>query len=282
MSFSPFSVESLEQRRLLSGGGNPLGSARVFVPSFGGGGVGPPVTRQGPVNGGFEQSPDLTGWQTAGNDFLQAADFHTPAEGTLQAVVSNAQQPNNGTLPVGASALESFLGLSSGGLSSPTKTAVNGSAIKQDITGKARDAVTFKADFLTNENPAKPGDYAFVTVTLNGQTQLFKLNAVLKPVTVLNNANFASETGYKTYAIILPKNGTYTIGYGVVNVGDSTVASDLLVDNVQLQPGPFKVHEHEHEDEDEDEDDDDQGDEHDHGGNGLGDDDDDVLHDGDN
>jgi hypothetical protein len=256
-SCSPCAVEPLEGRRLLSGGGD--GGGTTFVPFFPGPN-GPPVTRQGPVNGGFEQTPDFAGWQTSGNDLVLAADFHAPPEGAAQAVISNAQMPNNGTLPVSAANLETFLGLTAGALSKPGAAAVNGSAIKQDVTGNAGDIVTFKADFLTNETTKANGDYGFVTVTFNGKTELFRIHAAVKPITGLNTSGFLSETGYRMYTIVLPKNGTYTIGYGVVNVGDSEVASDLLVDNVQLQPRPV-----------ENEDDDDQGDDNnnqgdDHGG----------------
>src|SRR5947209_2021476 len=100
--FPSFRVEFLEDRRLLSG------TVPAVTPT--------PVTRVGPVNGGFEASPDFTGWQTAGNDLIQAADFHAPAEGALQAELSTGQIPNNGTTPTSAATLESFLNLSSGAL----------------------------------------------------------------------------------------------------------------------------------------------------------------------
>src|SRR5437868_6629229 len=109
--------------------------------------------RRGPVNGGFEAFPDFTGWQTIGNDTIQAADFYPPPEGAVQAVLSNGQTPNGGSVPTSASNLENFLGLKSGALSSPGAAAVNGSAIKQDIIGKSGDVLTFKADFLSNEPP---------------------------------------------------------------------------------------------------------------------------------
>jgi hypothetical protein len=269
-SYSPCAVEPLEGRRLLSGGGDGGFGGTTFFPFFPGPN-GPPVTRQGPVNGGFEQTPDFAGWQTSGNDLVLAADFHAPPEGAAQAVISNAQIPNNGTVPVSASALEAFLGLTAGALSKPGAAAVNGSAIKQDVTGNAGDIVTFKADFLTNETTKPIGDYGFVTVTLNGKTQLFPIHAALKPITGLNTSGFVSETGYRMYTIVLPKNGTYTIGYGVVNVGDSEVASDLLVDNVQLQPRPVENED----DDDQGEDNNSQGDDHGHGdNNGQGGDDD--------
>lgn len=241
MPSTPFPVESLEMRRLLSFSLPPIHipgtDTTLFVPTqLGGPGAGP-VTRVGPVNGDFSATPDFAGWQTSGNDLVFAADFHSIPDGkTTQAVISNAQQPNNGTLPVTAANLETFLGLGTGALSSPGNTAVNGSAIKQNVTGKRGDVITFKADFLTNEAVNTNRDYAFVTITLNGKTQLFKLTGALKATVVTDGSGFASETGYHTYAVLLPKSGQYTIGYGVVNVGDSLFASDLLVDNVQLKP----------------------------------------------
>lgn len=239
-----FGVESLEGRRLLSGNlppvQIPLFNKTLLIPNFSGTPNAGPVTRQGPVNGDFSKTPDFTGWQTAGNEFVQAADFHPIPDGkAAQAVISNAQQPNGGTLPTSADNLETFLGLTSGALSAPGKTAVNGSAIKQNITAKRGDVLTFKADFLTNEIAKGNADYAFVTITLNGKTQLFKLARDLKATNPLDGSGFTSETGYGKYVIFLPKSGQYTLGFGVVNVGDGTVASDLLVDNVQLQPHFF-------------------------------------------
>lgn len=239
MSYASIDLESLEIRRMLSA--SPLQfripgtDTTLLVPLFAGGSSSGPITRQGPANGDFSQSPDFTGWQTAGNDMVQAVDFHAiPDAKPTQASLSTAQQPNSGTLPATAANLEGFLGVSAGALSSAAKTAVDGSAIKQSITAKAGDLVTFKADFLTNELPKSNRDYALVSVTFNGKTQYFKITGVLKPTSPLDAAGLSSETGYHSYAILLPRGGQYTIGYAVVNVGDSTVASDLLVDNVQL------------------------------------------------
>ncbi len=245
MKPNSFEVESLENRRLLSGNlppiQIPLFNKTLLIPNFAGTPSAGPVTRQGPVNGDFTTSPDFTGWQTAGNEFVQAADFHSIPDGKIaQAVISNAQIPNGGSLPTSAGSLESFLGLDTGALSAPGKAAVNGSAIKQNITAKRGDVLTFKADFLTNEAANGNADYAFVTVTLSGKTQLFKLSRALKATNATDTTGFVSETGYGKYILVLPKNGQYTVGFGVVNVGDGTIASDLLVDNVQLQPHFFE------------------------------------------
>ena len=245
MRSTPFEVESLEQRRLLAFTLPPFHipgtDTTLLVPLFSGSSPGP-VTRQAPVNGDFSQTPDFSGWQTAGNDSVQAADFHSiPDAKITQASLSNAQQPNSGTLPASAANLESFLNLDAGDLNRRGKAAINGSAIKQNITAKAGDLITFKADFLTNELAKSRRDYALVSVTRNGKTQFFKITGVLKPTNPLDGAGLASETGYHGYAILLPKNGQYTIGFAVVNVGDSEFASDLLVDNVQLNTHPRDV-----------------------------------------
>ena len=234
-----YQVESLEQRRLLSAS---LPAFHVFgvtllVPDFHGG-PNSPVTRQGPVNGDFSQFPDLTGWATEGNTGVQASDYHTIPDGkTSQAVLSTAQEPNNGVLPDTAAHIESFLGLSAGSLSTAGKPSTNGSAMKQTVTGKKGDIVSFKADFLTNElAKGGNGDYAFITLSLNGNTEIYKITGALTATNPLDSSGLTSETGYQTYDIILPKNGQYTLGYGVVNVTNTIVSSALAVSNVQLQP----------------------------------------------
>ena len=238
MSSSPFGVESLETRRLLSATiptlHIPFTDLTVAIPNLPGGSAGQ-VTHQAPVNGDFSAN-SFTGWQTAGNDTVQLSDFHSIPDGKAdQAAISNGTQPSSGTLPTTAANLESFLGLNAGDLSAKGSTAVNGSAIKQTITAKAGDLVTFKADMLTNEATLTGRDYALVSVTYNGKTQYFKITGVLKATNPLDSSGLSSETGYHSYAILLPKSGQYTIGFGVVNVGDATVASNLLVDNVQLK-----------------------------------------------
>jgi hypothetical protein len=158
----------------------------------------------------------------------------------VQASISNSAV--GATAPVDATTLANFLGVNPNSLNLHGKPAVNGSAIKQNVTGNAGDVISFKADFLTNETTAPgKGDYGFVTLTFNGKTQLFRLSDFTHATSplIFASSGFAAETGYHTYALILPRSGTYTVGFGVVNVTDSLIASDLLVDNVQLTPFPI-------------------------------------------
>src|SRR5260221_9983293 len=104
------------------------------------------------VNGGFEDFPDFSGWVTSGSNTIQAADFHAPFEGQQQALMSTA--PSGGGNPVTAAALETFVGLSSGQLSTD-HSATNGSAICQMFTATDGQVLTVHFDFLTNENPVR-------------------------------------------------------------------------------------------------------------------------------
>lgn len=180
------------------------------------------------TNGGFEGFPDFTGWQQIGNTTIQDSTYHTPTEGSVQALLTN------GTGAVTAASLESFLNLTAGTLTS--KGATNGSGIKQSITVAAGDVVTFNFDFATNETPNVPfNDFGFVSVAPTSSLGvLADTNSPSSPTNPLFgiNADFSRETGYLSYAVKFTSAGTYTLGFGVVNVGDTSTTSGLLLDNV--------------------------------------------------
>jgi hypothetical protein len=212
----------------------------------------------GIVNPSFEESPDFNGYVIIGNDTIMASDFRVPADGLLQAVLSTGPQGTTGgpANPATAASLESFLGMSSGSLTGLGAT--EGSAIKQTITtATTGDTLTFKYDFATNEKPGvilvngvaqgvavgSFNDFGFLTI--NGVlTKLADTNSTLGPPPAItlggDNAginSFLSETGYQMFTLTLGGPGTYTIGFGVADVGDTTTDSVLLVDNLGLRPG---------------------------------------------
>jgi hypothetical protein len=193
------------------------------------------------VNGGFEGFPDFTGYTIIGNDTIQAADFRTPAEGNQQALIDTGLAnvtggPGN---PVTAGQLETFLGLSAGSLTGLGAT--NGSAISQTITAGAGDTITFKYDLFTQE-PTTAGRNDFGFVTLNGSvvTLATASGALLPPPAITgtgDNAGINSfagvrETGYNMFTLTVGAAGTYTLGFGAVNVGDTNGQTGLLVDAI--------------------------------------------------
>lgn len=174
------------------------------------------------LNGSFETN-DFTNWETIGQTTVEDSSFGTvPADGNYQAVLETLQDDTN----VSSDDLETFLGLTSGSLTS--NGAIEGSAIKQIITVNSGDILNFSWNFLTDQEPDPDyNDFAFFTLS-STVNQLADTNSP-------TNFSFSwlfKETGYQSYTI--QQAGTYTLGFGIVDVGDSTVNSALLVDNIRL------------------------------------------------
>jgi len=193
------------------------------------------------VNGGFEAFPDFTGYTIIGNDTIQASDFRVPAEGLVQAVLATGPAATTGgpANPSNAAAIAAFIGAGS-------VSGTEGSAIKQVYTtATSGDTITFKYDFATNESrpSANFNDFGFVSV--NGViTKLADTtSAFVSPPAITGSGDnagingFAAETGYQMFTLTLGGAGSYTIAFGVMDVGDTTTDSVLLVDNLVATAG---------------------------------------------
>jgi hypothetical protein len=137
--------------------------------------------------------------------------------------------------------LETFLELPLGSLDSlSTDMVVEGTAIKRTFTAQAGAVLSFDWNFLTNEvtsvdDPAalpSPQTNDFVFVTIAPLTLLADTFWTF----VLSPTSFMSETGFETFTFILPTTGAYTLGIGVVDVGDEKGLSGVLIDNIQFSP----------------------------------------------
>lgn len=81
----------------------------------------------------------------------------------------------------------------------------------------------------------------FVMVTA-GAGAAFLSSAILKrniinadsPQITTSQTPFFEETGLHSFSYTIPKTGTYTLGVGVSDAGDTTRTSGLLIDNVKL------------------------------------------------
>jgi subtilisin family serine protease/subtilisin-like proprotein convertase family protein/uncharacterized protein (DUF2141 family) len=180
-----------------------------------------------PPNGSFETG-DFTSWDTAGNSSMETAAFGVgPTDGTYQALLTN------GYGSMSDADLETFLGLSQGSLDGlGNGDATEGSAIKQTIAVQAGDTLTFDWDFLTNEGMSSYfNDFAFVSVAPETSSTLA---STYSPLVTSPNPSFFQHTGFDSFSYTFTTGGTYTIGVGVVDVGDTVVDSGLLVDNFSL------------------------------------------------
>jgi hypothetical protein len=183
-----------------------------------------------PADFGFE-SGNFTNWTTIGDASIETASLGTsPTEGNFQALITT-DFPS-----VPDTALENFLGLSVGTIDSlGNGNATEGSALKLNpITVQAGDVVSFDWNFLTNEGTPSSffNDFAFVSISPSFTSELADTNSVF----VLSPTPFFEETGYRTFEYRFTTAGTYTIGFGVADVGDTAVGSGLLVDDLILFP----------------------------------------------
>ena len=218
------------------------------------------------INGGFEDK--FNGWETIGETTIETDQFGSgPVAGKSQAFLSTAYQEllgfdAQGNEMIGGDAaiasfvtgfenLEEFLSLPSSFLSENTLSSlatgeiIEGSAIKQTFKAGAGQSLSFAWNFLTEEftqavdNSSFEDFNDFAFVSLQRQSDL---NTVLLPLAdtvnssfqVANHSLFFGETGFQKFSYTFDQSDTYTLGIGVVDVGDGDLVSGLLIDRVDV------------------------------------------------
>jgi hypothetical protein len=184
------------------------------------------------VNGGFETG-NYTGWSTIGTNAVVNSTFGTgPVEGAFQSLSTTGARP--GVRPASQSALETFLGLRAGTLDLfGNGNVFEGSAIKQTISMRTGETLSFSWNFLTDEFTPDPNfsDFAFF-MALNGVVT--ELADTGFPVFVDSPSAFFEETGFFTETLLNSSARTFTLGFGVVDVRDTILDSGLLIDAVRI------------------------------------------------
>lgn len=198
------------------------------------------------TNGSFEN--DFTGWQQFGDCQIVTGSIGTnPTDGTHQALIATATdvivQPGQGIDPV---QLANGLGIDIGGLALLADNAmIYGSGIRQTVTLAAGDKLSIDWDFLTNETdldlvpPSHDNnDFAFIGISPTSPTKIADTFSTMQ-ITPVENP-FIAETLYHTFEFTAQSAGDYTIGIGVMHMGnfDNGVNSGLLVDNVRIAAVP--------------------------------------------
>ncbi len=227
----------------------------------------PTVAEAAIINGGFEDG--LTGWEALGDYRVESSSFGSgPVKGNSQAFLSTAfneaiDVDENGNDIVGGNAacasfisnfcensLEQFFDVSTfqGDTfldSIATAEPLEGSAIKQTFAAQAGQKLSFSWNFLTEESTEQAArddssfpdfnDLAFVTIQSDSSSDLFSLADTIS--TFSDSAtSFGKETGFRTFSYTIPTQGDYTLGIGVVDVGEPTRISGLLIDNAVAVP----------------------------------------------
>lgn len=198
-----------------------------------------------PTNQGFESG--LSGWEVLGNVKATGATTVTtytgdqdvfPFEVQMAQLVSNDGEDHgasqgNYAAPSNAAALHAFFGLSL----PMSFNAHNGSGIKQTFSGVAGDVVQQRWNFFSTDDPDPLyglNDTAFAVITGPVVTLLTSLDDSI-------NVGVAGTSGWQTFEYVLPADGEYTIGFGVVNGGDYKFDAELFLDYSTAVPEPSSL-----------------------------------------
>jgi hypothetical protein len=193
------------------------------------------------VNGGFESG--LTGWTTVGstNDTTQTSvnfygDTVTALNGEM-ARVDSGDEFNDGSYTL-TSAVESALGVASGGFNAlapahqnPSRTVnwVTGAAIYQDITLADEGSIAFNWNFLTEDTIGDSWPIDAVFMVLDGNVTM-----------LTNTVDNGGQGSYGWTSVKLDVGaGTHRLGFVSLNDFDPYGGTELLIDNVSASVVPI-------------------------------------------
>jgi hypothetical protein len=188
-----------------------------------------------PVGPNFSfETGDFSGWQVQGDGRIYTDALGVaPTDGTYQALLTT--DASNGAVAAGE--VTTFLNLAANELNLlGNGVAIEGSALKLDtLTADVGDVLTFDWNFLTDETSpsANFNDFGWVTLSNGFKTELADTFGSFSP---LASSGFAQHSGYGTYRYVFTEAGTYTLGLGVMDAGDGSGNSGVLIDNLQLGP----------------------------------------------
>jgi hypothetical protein len=111
---------------------------------------------------------------------------------------------------------------------------MNGTGISQDVTVSAGDTLTFDWDFLTDElnESATFNDFGFFSIGTSAFLLASRNSSTYDIVSP--PAGFDGQTDWATQSYTFAAAGTYKIGFGVFNVGDTGHNSVLLLDAISI------------------------------------------------
>jgi PEP-CTERM motif len=177
------------------------------------------------VNQGYESG--LAGWTSSG-DVTATSDssvINNNGEWIIAPYQTQMAQLNSNSID--APDLDTFFGLDAGTIDAIDAAVggdvANGAGIQQSFTGLSGETVTQFWDYVARDY-APYNDPAFVVI--NGQ---------VTTLASIHNGGIEvgdfGHSGWQSFSYTLPADGTYTIGFGVVNTLDTVLDGALFLDN---------------------------------------------------
>jgi hypothetical protein len=117
---------------------------------------------------------------------------------------------------------------------------IAGSAIKQSLSVTAGEILTFNWNFITDDvtgaGQTSAPDFAFWSLRPELSNPVALANLTTGTFFATGSTDYPNGTGYQTASYTFTTSGIFTIGFGVMSVGDLTGKSALLIDNVKIGP----------------------------------------------
>lgn len=189
------------------------------------------------VIGDFEGALDA-GWTSSGN-----VATRTNAFGVGSTLNNRFLELRTTTGVSTDAALNAFFGFAANtidGLSPNGNNVTEGSGVRLVLAVNAGDQIQFDYNFLTNENTTDAPtfrDFAFSTIRSGAQGEVVLADVFSMTRQPTSNGGW-SQTDWQTASYTFAMAGTYTLGFGVVDVQDTQVDSRLLLDNILLIQTP--------------------------------------------
>jgi hypothetical protein len=143
--------------------------------------------------------------------------------------------PNYGRTLVSAAEIAGFVGVSVGALTTLAGGTVSeGSAMKRSLEVTAGDRVTFRWCFVSSETPfsASFDDLAFVVIGAGELSLLADTNA--QGAIAASGPFYGWRTPYRLFDYVAAESGSLALAFGVLDVGNASGTSGLLVDVVTV------------------------------------------------
>lgn len=184
---------------------------------------------------GFESG--LGNWETAGDVSIVSSGGNsyamlTTAYASMQddAPLASGALNLSGVSPLSAGGdLEDFVGASVGDLDPDMiDQTMEGSAISTTLNVAAGDILRFDWNLLTRDVSGL--DYGFISI--NGSIVVLGLSGNASNP---SSGNYLMETGFSSGEYVFNDAGEMKISFGVVDVGDYSATTSLMLDNVSLQ-----------------------------------------------